>query len=107
MLEYRAIFWQKGTYSPQLGGEVRTLTEGEAAEFGVSGILVTAIRRGAAGFKGDVRVGDIILEVNDLPVANLELFRNLITKYRGQTVKVKLFRNGELVTLNVSLESQR
>ena len=102
--EYRAIFWQKGVYTPRLGGECRSLTDEEATKYGVNGILVTAILPNGAGFKGDVRVGDIITYVNGQQMASLQIFRDAITKYSGKTVTVTVLRNGQSVDTVVKLD---
>ena len=104
LYEYRAIFWQKSEYTPRLGGECRSLTDEEATKYGVNGILVTAILPNGAGFKGDVRVGDIITYVNGQQMASLQIFRDAITKYSGKTVTVTVLRNGQSVDTVVKLD---
>lgn len=104
LYEYRAIFWQKSEYTPRLGGECRSLTDEEATKYGVNGILVTAILPNGAGFKGDVRVGDIITYVNGQQMASLQIFRDAITKYSGKTVTVTVLRNGQNVDTVVKLD---
>ena len=52
-----------------------------AARFGVedeSGILVTNVSRGSSAWEAGFRPGDVILEVNKKPVANLENYNKIV-----------------------------
>lgn len=107
MYEYRAVYWQKSTYSPHLGGECRMLTDGEMSEFGIDGILVTAIRRERPGFKGDVRVGDIITAVDGRPMPTLKIFRETVEQSIGKRVRLDIYRAGQTLQTYVELEGER
>jgi len=68
------------------------------------GVLVESVESGSPAEEGGLRVGDIILEVNNEKVANAQQFRFVIADAGpGTTVKMKLNRNGDVKSLSFKL----
>jgi serine protease Do len=85
----------------RLGVAVRGLTPEEQRRAGVTdGVLVE--NAGGAAAKAGVQPGDIILSVNNAPVADAEQLRGLITK-AGKTVALLLQREDARIFVPVEL----
>ncbi|MHC4390502.1 MAG: PDZ domain-containing protein [Planctomycetota bacterium] len=68
------------------------------------GVAVTRIMPGSPAEKGGMLAGDVVVKVGNLNVADLESFTEELSYYgAGQTVKLGVARNGQAVTLNVTL----
>jgi len=79
---------------PMLGITLAPLNEFTAAMYGVdvtSGIFVSSINHMAPAFHSELSIGDIIVEINGYPVAN-------VTDAQSQ---IKNFRPGDIVELTV------
>ncbi len=64
------------------------------------GLLVAGIEKGGPGDKAGVQYGDTVLHLGDDTVRTLEdLYLYLRSDHVGQTVPVRLFRNGKVETL--------
>jgi S1-C subfamily serine protease len=61
-----------------------------------NGIVVTEVERGTPAEAANLRVGDVILDVNDLPVQNVEQFFSYVEKLSGQRVVLAVMRQGIL-----------
>jgi serine protease DegQ len=58
------------------------------------GVLITQVERGSPADKGGIRPGDILIAVNDRPVADSVTMLNLIASLPpGQRAVIKLARN--------------
>jgi S1-C subfamily serine protease len=58
------------------------------------GVLITQVERGSPADKGGIRPGDILIAVNDRPVADSVTMLNLIAALPpGQRAVIKLARN--------------
>jgi serine protease Do len=93
---------------PSLGIVVEEITAELAEELGlrdVSGIIVIHVEDDGAGAEAGVEPGDIILEVDQVPVKTLAKFQSLLDKYNaGDTVLFFVKRQG--TTLYLTLELQ-
>lgn len=91
---------------PYLGVKYYTITYYDAYNNDdlVEGALVKAIIKDSPADKAKIKVDDIITEVNDTRVySNLDY---LIQKHKvGDTIKLKLYRNGSYMTVDVTLQS--
>lgn len=66
-----------------------------------SGVVITTISPGSAAEKAGLKVGDVITQVNDQPVADPFQLRNVVGLIRpGNPVKFVVLRSGKLLTLN-------
>ncbi len=87
-----------------------------AGEFDLPGVLILNVQPGStadkAGLRGTQQVrgglvlGDSILAVNGKPVADYNALRDALEQYQvGESVNLTLFRDGEEMTLSVTLEA--
>ena len=70
-----------GETSSNFGLTVRALNKETAEQYGIemtSGVLVTAVERDSSGEQKGIRAGDIITEVNRVPVSNVKQYREAI-----------------------------
>lgn len=90
-----------------LGVSVKEVTEeiAEREELDIlSGVYVAALERGGGAEKAGIKIGDVILSVNDLPVDTYSQLIGVIGQYRpGDVVNVKVSRGGDKMDFNVTL----
>lgn len=68
------------------------------------GILVADLLKDSPGAKGGLLQGDVIVEYNDKPAKSVTKFRGDIAMMApGTPIKLKVRRNGKMLTLNVPL----
>ncbi|MBW2029698.1 MAG: DegQ family serine endoprotease [Deltaproteobacteria bacterium] len=95
--------------SPKLGMTVKELTPELARTYGLSetsGIVVVGVDRGSPAAEAGIRTGDIILEIDQVPVEDLEQFNNRMSAYKeGDTILLLLRRQGG--TLYVTLKVKK
>ncbi|HDZ89373.1 MAG: trypsin-like peptidase domain-containing protein [Deltaproteobacteria bacterium] len=79
------------------------LTPQKAAELRypeVGGILVLEVEKGSPAEEGGVRPGDIIVELDGLPLTHFVLFRRkLIGLIPGQKIQIKVYREGKTLEI--------
>jgi serine protease Do len=87
---------------PVLGIMQVTITEQNAALYGlppIEGIFVQKIEREAPAFYSDLTIGDIIVEVNGIPIATVTDVQGIIRDKRpGDTIKLTVVRFNETGT---------
>lgn len=82
----------------QLPDAVRTITEEEI------GLLVTGVETGGPGDKAGIVFGDTVLHLGDDSVKTLgDLYAYLKADHVGQVTTVKLYRNGKVDSVQVTL----
>ncbi|MCS6989460.1 MAG: trypsin-like peptidase domain-containing protein [Chloroherpetonaceae bacterium] len=91
------------------GISVQGLNRGLARYFGVgedmSGVVITNIEKRSAGDKAGLKVGDIIVEANGLPIATEQDLINVVREMRaGDILRLKVFRERRYITADVRLE---
>jgi serine protease Do len=70
------------------------------------GVEVSRVDRDSPAAKGGIQPGDVILEYNDQPVqSGPQLQRMVRESVPGRQVKVIVWRNGAVQTLNVTIEA--
>ena len=91
-----------------LGVTVQKVTPEIAKTFGLErayGALVADVTKGSPADKAGVRRGDIIIEYNGKKIKDMyELPRLVAVTPVGETVVMKVFRDGQVVSLNVTIE---
>ncbi|HKZ52072.1 MAG TPA: PDZ domain-containing protein [Candidatus Acidoferrales bacterium] len=96
------------SHGPRLGISGDELTPQLAEYFGVEqgkGVLVREVMAGSAADKGGLKAGDVIVAVEDEPVATIgELRRALRRKGENPEVTLTFVRNRRAQTLKVTLE---
>ena len=92
-----------------LGVVIQEVNKDLAESFGLdkpAGALVAQVLEGSPAAKGDLRVGDVILSMNDQPVVMSADLPHLIGSVKpGQTVKLTVMRDGSRKTLKVKVGS--
>ncbi|MGN1394734.1 MAG: DegQ family serine endoprotease [Succinivibrionaceae bacterium] len=89
-----------------LGSEV---TEELAKNFeykNVNGAFVNEVQKDSAADKAGIKPGDIINTINGVPISNFgQLRAKIATLGAGANVKLGIFRNGNQIELNATLDS--
>ncbi len=100
---------------PQLGVTVRGLNRDQGAP--VDGVLIISVQPGSGADEagligtrisemGDLDLGDIIVKIEDRPIANTTDLLKALSHYKvGDTVRITLNRQGEEVTARVRLSA--
>ncbi|MBX7067352.1 MAG: DegQ family serine endoprotease [Parachlamydiales bacterium] len=71
------------------------------------GVLISDVVKGSPAANAGIQQGDIILQYNGKPVKNVTKFRNDIAMMNpGQSIQLKIMRNGKPMTLTVELGCQ-
>ncbi len=90
-----------------LGVSIQRLTKELAESFGydsTKGALVGQVQPDSPADKAKIKVGDIIVQVDDLQIENPNHLRNVIaSKKPGTTVTLKVFRDKNYITIRVKL----
>ena len=70
------------------------------------GVIVIDVEKNSAAEKGGIEANDIIIAINEKEVENRAYLRYELYKYKvGDTIKVKVLRNGKEKVLSVKLSS--
>lgn len=66
------------------------------------GLKVDGVSEGKPAQKAGILTGDVIIQIGDLPIKDIQQYMEALGKFeKGQTVPVKVKRNGEEVTVSV------
>ena len=92
----------------RIGVSVVAVPREDYAEFGLKsrmGALVTQVPAGAAASKAGIEPGDVIVDYNGRPVQKSDdLVKKVVATKPGTTVPLKVMRNKQERTLNVTVE---
>jgi serine protease Do len=92
----------------RIGVEVQPVPRDGYEEFGLKsrmGAIVGRVPAGGASAKAGIRAGDVIVEYNGRPIPNRdELVKMVIATKPGTSVPIKLLREKQEKTLNVTVE---
>lgn len=85
------------TGRPQIGISAVDVTEAYSSYLGLPmGIYVRDISEGSAAEEAGIRVGDVIIGINDEAVSTMEELNSIKNKFKaGETVTLKIYRDGE------------
>ncbi len=95
--------------APPSGGGARRVSFGTVPDFAFAGpgVRVDGVVDGSPAAKAGVKAGDVILEIDGKPVADLQAFSDRLKALSpGQTVAVRLGRGSQTVTLEVTVEAR-
>lgn len=68
-----------------------------------AGLKVDGVSDGRPAQKAGILTGDLITQIGDMPIKDIQAYMEALGKFeKGQTVPVKLKRNGEELTVNVT-----
>ncbi|MBZ5560243.1 MAG: trypsin-like peptidase domain-containing protein [Acidobacteriia bacterium] len=92
----------------RIGVSVVPIPREALEEFGLKerkGALVSTVPAGGAAAKAGIKAGDIIIEYNGRPVANSDaLVKMVVSTKPGSTVPIKVLREKQEKTLNVTVD---
>lgn len=104
LLKYGVV--QRGV----LGIMIRTVDGNLAKEKDldiVNGVYVDSLMQTSAAKDAGIKIGDVILKVNDIEVNSSPELQGMIARYRpGETVNLLIHRNGDEKTLKVTLNNR-
>ncbi|MBN2420397.1 MAG: DegQ family serine endoprotease [Deltaproteobacteria bacterium] len=93
---------------PDFGMRVEDLTPEIARHFGLSeikGVVVVKVEDNSPASEAGIKQGDIILELDQVPVKDLNQFREMILKYKeGSTILFLVKRGGSTLYLTLKTE---
>ncbi len=93
-----------------LGIQVTDLTSSLAQSLGIkidSGALVVSVYPNSGAANAGLKIKDVIVEVNGVKITGADKLVNIISEYApGDTVNLKVYRNGEYLNLTAVLSSQ-
>ena len=95
-----------------LGIEIVGIEESEALQRYFpdvkKGVVVNGIEPGTPASGSDLRAGDVILKVDNVPVSlSREVQREILSKKVGQSVQLELWRNGKVSSLGEDWRAAR
>ena len=97
--------WMRG----RIGVSVQSLTPELREHFGAPadrGVLVARVEPGRPGERAGLRVGDVLLEANDQPLANPgDLLRIVASGTEGAVLELRLLRGSDELTVKVEPEA--
>ena len=101
------ILYGKDT-TPYMGVSVKDITESDAQENDVpQGAYVSEVVSGGCADKGGIRVGDIIIQLGDYKVSSVNSMTQALRHYKaGDTVDTIVYRNGDELTLSLTLDER-
>lgn len=109
-IEYAELIMKNGKIiRPYMGISMNNAQNSYYANFfnydsDIQGVLLSSVESGSPAEKADLRVGDIIIGVDDEEITNVASFRYALYKYSaGDKITVKYIRNGKEHTTSVSL----
>jgi serine protease Do len=95
----------------QVGMRIQTIDEGIARYYNLSntrGVIVTRVTPNTPAEKIDIRVGDIITEVEGYKINNENTLYGVFQEFRtDQTISIKVIRDSKEMTKRMKLEKNR
>jgi len=92
----------------EVGLRIQNIDEGIARAYQLTvakGVIVTQIISGTPASKSGIKPGDIITEVEGFPINSEETLVGVFQEFRtGQTISIKIFRDGDILTKKMTLE---
>jgi len=93
-----------------IGLRIQSLDEKIAEYYNLStsrGVIITQVASGSPAAKAGLKVGDIILEVDDYKINNEQTLVGVFQEFRtGQTITLKIVRDDESLTRKMTLEKR-
>lgn len=75
---------------------------------GVTGVYVDKVTKGSGADKAGIKPSDVIIAIEDTKVENVSQLQDVLRKYKaGDKVKCKLWRNGKIVVVTVTLTERQ
>lgn len=90
---------------PQIGISAVNIDEAYSSYLGLPmGIYVRAVAENSAAEEAGIRVGDVIIGINDEAVTNMDELNNIKNQFKaGDTITLKVYREGEDIDVSLVL----
>ena len=93
-----------------LGVGIQNVSAESATQFqipsGKKGVVITGVQTGSPAERGGLKRGDVIVQYNNVSIQKTsELQQNVAETKIGTSIKIKVYRNGNLITKNVKIDS--
>jgi len=101
--DYYATFWIKqkqmalGIYFKNLTDELRRKIESN------KGVYITVIVKKSPAYENDLLANDIIRKINNIEITDVEHFKSLLVKNKGQQIDLEIFRNDKTIVKIIQL----
>jgi len=106
LYDYMATYWVK-MKPPIFGVIVEDLSTETRRKIGSNkGQYVIGVIKNSPAFRADILRGDILRKIGDVEVSDRESFIDAITRGAGQTVHVLIYRDGEEIEKDVTLNEE-
>ena len=94
------------TGRPQLGITGADITEADAQRFNLpQGVYVYSVAEGSAAEKAGIRQGDVITEIEGQTITSMDELNEVKNEHTaGETIRIKIFRSGETIGTELTLE---
>ncbi len=94
----------------RLGAQAQDLTQQLAQAFNIPfrrGAVISHVEKDSPADRAGLKPGDIVTEINNKTVRNADMLRNNMGLLRiGQSVEMKILRDGEVLLLNAKVSEQ-
>ena len=94
---------------PVLGLSGQTITELWSQYYGVpQGFIVRNVEEGSAAAKAGIKVGDVVIGINDTTITSISEFNKIKAKYKaGDTITITLYRQGNKMNVKATLDEDK
>jgi serine protease Do len=93
-----------------IGLRIQSIDEGIADYYNLNsnrGVIITHVIQGSPAAKSDLKVGDIILEIEGYKINNDKILIGVFQEFRtGQTISLKLLRDNKEIIRSMTLEKR-
>ncbi len=98
------LFFAKGEAMGYLGVGVTELSEAMKTAVDIEhGILVDKVYEESPAEKADIKIGDIIMEIDGAKIHDYKDLKNAIKSKPNEKVKLHIYRSKKMITKNVEL----
>jgi len=102
---YFASFWVK-IKELTFGINFRSLENDERRLIGSNkGVKITVVINNSPAFMSDIFAGDILKQIGAIEIINTESVSQALQNYKGKTVNVTIWRDGEVLSKSVNLNN--
>ena len=94
---------------PVLGLSGQTITELWSQYYGVpQGFIVRNVEDGSAAAKAGIKVGDVVIGINNTTITSISEFNKIKAKYKaGDTITITLYRQGNKMNVKATLDEDK
>ena len=94
---------------PVLGLSGQTITELWSQYYGVpQGFIVRNVEEGSAAAKAGIKVGDVVIGINNTTITSISEFNKIKAKYKaGDTITITLYRQGNKMNVKATLDEDK